>query len=219
MNLKGNMKGLLFIGPKSTIGSQLIKFLSTDFCIQELRLSVIKKETMKEQIAFELNQLPIHCCVISTRVRTEDVEKAIIGETIILREIINYLCTIKRCRSIVILGSTTGTRIDTSSGLAYHLTKSFLDVMCRFYTVTQSHTRINVISLFHVEKYKIKDVSYKAFLKDVKSRTPSNHVTTVHDIFNTVEFLLSDKSRQITGQIISLDGGYSLTQSYELLHK
>ena len=210
---KHKLENLLFVGPKSAIGAQLVKFLSVDFGIKELRLSAIRKETMKEQIGFELKELPIHCCVISTRVRTKNVEEAITGETIILMELIDYLCTVKRCRSIVILGSITGSRIDSTSTLAYHLTKSLLDVLCRFYAVTQSQTRINVISLFHVDKYKLKDMSFKAFIEDVKNRTPSNHVTTVHDIYNTAEFLLSPKSRQITGQVISLNGGYSLLQN------
>ena len=168
---------------------------------------------MKEQIDFELRRLPIHYCVISTRVRIDNIEEAITGETFVLVEIINYLCAIKRCKSVVILSSITGSRIDSSSTLAYHLTKSLLDVLCRFCAVTQSHTRINVISLFHVDKYKLKDASFKAFIKDVKRRTPSKHVTTSRDIFNTVEFLLSLKSRQITGQFIYLDGGYSLLQN------
>ena len=164
-NIKIKKNGnLLFIGPKSTIGSQLIKKLSTEYNLVKLRLSEINNQQIEKEIHEYITKKQIKYCVISTRVRTANIEEAINGETIIIDKIIKYLCSNKKCKSIVILGSVTGERIDSSSTLAYHLTKSFLDVISRFYAVTQGNTRINMITLYHVDKYKNKDEKIKEFI-------------------------------------------------------
>lgn len=45
---------------------------------------------------------------------------------------------------------------------------------------------------------------------DIIENTPLNRIGTPKDIANLVEFLISDKASFITGQIISVDGGFSL---------
>lgn len=47
-------------------------------------------------------------------------------------------------------------------------------------------------------------------IKDIIDSTPLGRVGTPKDVANLVEFLLSDKSSFITGQIITIDGGFSL---------
>ena len=47
-------------------------------------------------------------------------------------------------------------------------------------------------------------------IKNIVEETPLNKVGTPKDVANLVEFLLSDKANFITGQIITIDGGFSL---------
>ena len=46
-------------------------------------------------------------------------------------------------------------------------------------------------------------------LARAKRNTPTGRVTTVDDVAGVVAFLCSDDARQINGQIIEIDGGYS----------
>ena len=47
-------------------------------------------------------------------------------------------------------------------------------------------------------------------VKEIIEKTPLNRVGTSKDVANIVEFLASEKSNFITGQIISVDGGFIL---------
>jgi len=47
-------------------------------------------------------------------------------------------------------------------------------------------------------------------IKSIVEETPLNRIGTPKDVANLVEFLLSDKADFITGQIITIDGGFSL---------
>ena len=47
-------------------------------------------------------------------------------------------------------------------------------------------------------------------LKSLADETPLGRIGTVQDVADTVEFLLSDRAKFITGQIITVDGGFAL---------
>ncbi|MBQ6896153.1 MAG: SDR family oxidoreductase [Oscillospiraceae bacterium] len=47
-------------------------------------------------------------------------------------------------------------------------------------------------------------------LKNLAEETPLGRLGTVADVADTVEFLLSDKASFITGQIVTVDGGFSM---------
>lgn len=47
-------------------------------------------------------------------------------------------------------------------------------------------------------------------IQDIVNSTPLNRIGTPKDVANLVEFLLSEKANFITGQIITVDGGFSL---------
>ena len=47
-------------------------------------------------------------------------------------------------------------------------------------------------------------------LQSLADETPLGRIGTVQDVADTVEFLLSDKAKFITGQIITVDGGFAL---------
>ena len=50
----------------------------------------------------------------------------------------------------------------------------------------------------------------KSDLQDIIDNTPLQRIGTPKDVANIVEFLCSDKASFITGQIITVDGGFSL---------
>ena len=50
----------------------------------------------------------------------------------------------------------------------------------------------------------------KETIQDIVNSTPLNRIGTPKDVANLVEFLLSEKADFITGQIITIDGGFSL---------
>ncbi len=70
-----------------------------------------------------------------------------------------------------------------------------------------SGVRVNAVSPGVVETDMMKDFSEddKAFLKD---ETPLNVLGTPEDIASAVAFLVSDKARFITGQVLSVNGGF-----------
>ena len=47
-------------------------------------------------------------------------------------------------------------------------------------------------------------------LQSLADETPLGRIGTVQDVSDTVEFLLSDRAKFITGQIITVDGGFAL---------
>jgi len=47
-------------------------------------------------------------------------------------------------------------------------------------------------------------------IQEIVNSTPLNRIGTPKDVANLVEFLLSEKANFITGQIITVDGGFSL---------
>lgn len=47
-------------------------------------------------------------------------------------------------------------------------------------------------------------------LKSLAEETPLGRLGTVQDVANIVEFILSDKASFVTGQIITVDGGFSM---------
>ncbi len=50
----------------------------------------------------------------------------------------------------------------------------------------------------------------KETIEDIKNETPVQRIGTPKDVANLVEFLSSEKADFITGQIITIDGGFSL---------
>lgn len=120
----------------------------------------------------------------------------------------------KGLKSIVVVGSIASKFVATEQPVDYHISKSALIGLVNFYAVELGilGVRINMVSPSTV----IKDEN-KKFYKNNKSLyhiykdiSPLNDVVKVKDVINLVKYLLSKKSRFITGQNIIIDGGISL---------
>jgi enoyl-[acyl-carrier-protein] reductase (NADH) len=68
------------------------------------------------------------------------------------------------------------------------------------------NVRVNAISPGGIINNKVQT---KSFIKRYEKNVPLNCMSTEEDVANQVLFLLSDKSKYITGQNIIIDGGYT----------
>lgn len=117
----------------------------------------------------------------------------------------------KRCGgNIVNISSIVGIR--GYSGLStYSATKAALDGFTRSLAreVGSKKFRINSVLPGYVETDLSKDLS-ESQKQQIIRRTPLGRLATTEDIAGTIEFLLSDNAKFITGQSIVVDGGITI---------
>eukprot|EP01017_Pseudomicrothorax_dubius_P011418 TRINITY_DN14266_c0_g1_i3.p1 TRINITY_DN14266_c0_g1~~TRINITY_DN14266_c0_g1_i3.p1 ORF type:complete len:209 (-),score=25.32 TRINITY_DN14266_c0_g1_i3:83-709(-) len=78
----------------------------------------------------------------------------------------------------------------------------------RVNAVSPSFTETNLLYYRGVSESDVKSISER-----LKKKTPLGRVSTVQDVANAIIFLASNYARHITGQILKIDGGRSLTSS------
>lgn len=71
--------------------------------------------------------------------------------------------------------------------------------------VARRNINVNVVAPGYIETEMTKDIKERE--KQILKTIPSRRLGTVDDIANVVEFLISDKSSYITGQVIPVNGG------------
>jgi enoyl-[acyl-carrier protein] reductase III len=114
-------------------------------------------------------------------------------------------------RSIVALTSLGSTRVLPGYGTV-GASKAALETLVRYLAVELAPScRSNAISAGVIDTESLRrfpsasDLIYKA-----ENLTPAGRLVTPEDVASLALFLLSDESGMITGQTITLDGGYSL---------
>jgi 3-hydroxybutyrate dehydrogenase len=125
--------------------------------------------------------------------------------------------------SIVFLSSMLATAVGSES-VSYHVAKAGLEQLCRYLAVAlgQNGVRVNTIRIGIC----IKEEVIKAGVLEKQPRweiyrklQPTREFSHTRDLLSLIEYLLSEKSRNITGQIFTLDGGLSLQEpSHLALH-
>ena len=95
-----------------------------------------------------------------------------------------------------------------TKGLAYELRRDNINVngVCPGAVWTSFQKGLQAQSIPN-DKTLIKNDLYKSFLQKYSDVIPMGRPQTTEDIGNTVEFLSSDASQNITGQCIHVDGG------------
>jgi enoyl-[acyl-carrier protein] reductase III len=91
--------------------------------------------------------------------------------------------------------------------------KAAIETLTRYFAVELAHRHINVntISGGFIDTDALKGFpSYDKMVEEVIRRTPFKRVGNVDDIADVVVFLCTKKASWITGQILVVDGGYSL---------
>lgn len=113
---------------------------------------------------------------------------------------------------IVALSSLGSVRYITGYA-AIGASKAAIETLTRYlaYEMAPHHINVNTVSGGFIDTDALKGFpSYDDMVREVVRRTPFKRVGTPEEVANVVVFLCSDKSRWITGQVIVVDGGYSL---------
>ena len=115
--------------------------------------------------------------------------------------------------SIINLSSISARRTHPEL-LAYSVSSAALDQMTRSLAVTLAphRIRVNAVAMGSVMsaslKAALKDNS--AYRQDIEAHTPLGRIAPPTDLADTVQFLASEGSGFMTGQILTLDGGRTL---------
>ena len=119
----------------------------------------------------------------------------------------------KGLRSIVVVGSIASRFVAQEQNVDYHITKSSLVGLVNYYAVSlaQKGIRINIVSPSTV----LKDENRKFYQNNkelmtlYKSISPLKSIVQAKDVANLIKYLLSKKSKFITGQDIFIDAAIS----------
>ena len=116
--------------------------------------------------------------------------------------------------SIVILSSNASHFILNEQSAEYHSSRAALEGLMRYYAVKygSKNIRCNCILPSTVVKPENKDFfsENNKIRKMIEKITPLGRMGTSEDIANLIDFLCSEKSSFITGNLIYIDGGLSL---------
>ena len=112
--------------------------------------------------------------------------------------------------SIILFTSIASELIHLDLPLYYHLLKSNTITLSNYYSVNEREAglRINTIILGEFLKYNINSYSVEEKDKFAMLKLFSNNleIVTMSDIFQLVDFLISDNSEKINGQVFRLEG-------------
>jgi len=109
---------------------------------------------------------------------------------------------------VIFMSSVTGHQAHPKLA-AYGMTKAALEMLAKSLSVELAKYKITVNAIAPgatLTERTQSDESYRTTWEEI---TPTGVVSTTKDISNTVLFLLSDSSSQITGQTIIVDGGWT----------
>jgi len=120
--------------------------------------------------------------------------------------------------SIINLSSIAARRTQPDL-LAYSVSSAALDQMTRSMAVAlASHRiRVNAIALGSVMSASLKDAlqEHGEFREEILDRTPLNRIASATELADVAQFLASDGSGFMTGQILTVDGGRTLLDAAE----
>lgn len=126
--------------------------------------------------------------------------------------------------SIVLISSIATMTVVHDQALSYHLTRSAINQMAKYYAIHLGNKGIRCNAILATKI--IKPENKKFYLKPknkvtkmIKTITPLNKMGDAQDVANVVDFLTSDKSSFLTGLIIPVDGGASLSSQESIAEK
>lgn len=119
----------------------------------------------------------------------------------------------KQAGSIINLSSITARRAHPGL-LAYSVSSAALDQMTRSLAVALAphRIRVNAVAMGSVMSASLKEVlkDNRDYRQDIEDHTPLGRIAPPTDLADTVQFLASDGSGFMTGQVLTLDGGRTL---------
>ena len=115
--------------------------------------------------------------------------------------------------SIISLSSIAAIRTQAPL-LAWSIACAALDQMTRSMAVALAphHIRINAVAFGSVMSASLQNSlkDHPDYLQDITAHTPMGRIAAASELAGTVQFLASDASAFMTGQVLTLDGGRSL---------
>ncbi|MGK7295298.1 MAG: SDR family oxidoreductase [Candidatus Wenzhouxiangella sp. M2_3B_020] len=117
-----------------------------------------------------------------------------------------------RSAAIVNVSSVAG-RTHLRTGAAYAMSKAGIDQMTRNLAVewAADGIRVNAVAPWYIETPLARQVLDDAdYLQEVLSRTPLKRIGRPEEVAATVAFLCMEGSGYITGQVIPVDGGFTI---------
>ncbi|WP_120501379.1 SDR family NAD(P)-dependent oxidoreductase [Roseovarius sp. EL26] len=98
--------------------------------------------------------------------------------------------------------------------LAYSVSNAALNQMTRSMAVSlaPNRIRVNAVAFGSVMSGSLQRTlrDNLEFRKEIEERTPLGRIASAHELAETVQFLASDSSDFMTGQVLTVDGGRSL---------
>lgn len=130
------------------------------------------------------------------------------GSFFLAREAANQMKKQKTGGSLLFMSSVTGHQAHKNLAV-YGMTKAALEMLAKSLVIELSAHKINVNAIAPgatKTNRTLNDANYESTWSKI---TPMGRPATVEDISNAALFLVSDKSRHITGQSLIVDGGWT----------
>ena len=198
-----------------------------------IQIDLLKPNLFDEILKVNLKKNHINCLINNARAGLrknffeEDLDNYDLSMNVNLksnfffsRSIIPYLK--KNKSSIINISSVLGHYIGNESP-SYHLSKYAIISLTKLmaYNLKSYGVRVNCISpgfLIKNENLKLfNSHKNKAYKKKVLNTLLTNDIGFTKDLFNTIEFLISQKSKFINGENIILDGGSHSVNIYPFI--
>lgn len=114
--------------------------------------------------------------------------------------------------SIINIGSASST-IPDRTGSIYAATKAAMDMLTKNLACewAKDNIRVNSVSPWYIATdLALQVLKNETFKAEVLGRTPMRRVGDIKEVAATVSYLAMPASNYITGQIVSVDGGYTI---------
>jgi 2-deoxy-D-gluconate 3-dehydrogenase len=123
-----------------------------------------------------------------------------------------YLVAARRPGNIVYIGSMTSQRAGIPNVVAYAAAKSGLLGLMRALAVEWAphDIRVNTVLVGFVATNMTRDVDSTPARKKLTDRAPIGRLGTPEEVGDGVVFLASDAARYVTGESLTIDGGWSV---------
>ena len=223
-------RNILIVGHKGLIGNHLVNFYKKDknvklICVDKSKNFDLTKQDLVSNFLKKNKNLNY---IINASGKNDHIiknKKIIIEDDQILLEYIYQnviapknlieqsvkLC--KKIKSIINFASLYGLKspyhpmYEKRKSLSYCISKHAMEGLTKYYAAlyAKKNIRINNIRVGGVENNQPKNFK-NSFLK----RTPSKKMLNKNDLAYLVDFLCSEKSKNIIGENINLEGGYNL---------
>lgn len=228
----------LVVGGSKGIGLSIYNILKKrgDRVFIISRNSKVKKDNIKVDLTDNLNlkskieknfkNLNVDNIIFSQRYRglqeAESFKTDLFSTTYLLSILKNK---INKNGSIVFISSVSNRTILDDQSVNYHIIRSGIEQMMRYYTVKFSNKEIRFNCVLPSKIIKISN--RKFFFKEkkgikikklIEKITPLKRMGTSEDVAKMIKFLTSEDSEYITGQSFIIDGGLSLLSQESIVN-